>query len=112
MKLKGVNRIIIENLEGDKVFGKGPYTLLLKVRELGSLNKAAQEMGMSYSKAFNVIKKCEKAFKKQFMEREIGGAKGGGSTLTEDGLNLIKNYEHIVEEMDKKLEELLEEIDF
>ncbi|MDL2310625.1 LysR family transcriptional regulator [Peptostreptococcaceae bacterium OttesenSCG-928-C18] len=112
MRLKGQNKIIIENDEGERVFGKGPYKLLLKIKELGSLNKAANEMGMSYSKAFNVIKKCEKAFKKQFMTREIGGAKGGGSTLTEDGLKLIENYEYIVHQMEQKLDELLSEMDF
>ncbi len=112
MKIKGTNRIIFENAEGDKVFGKGPYLLLLKVKEFGSLNKAANEMGMSYSKAFNVIKKCEKSFSKQFMTREIGGAKGGGSTLTEDGLKLIESYEYIVSEMEKRLEELTSQVDF
>lgn len=112
MKINGITRIVLANEDGEKVFGKGPYVLLNKVKECGSLNKAAIELGMSYSKAFNVIKKCEKAMNKKFLNREIGGVKGGGSTLTEDGEKILKNYEKITKEINKKLDELIEELDF
>lgn len=112
MKIKGITRIILTNEDNEKAFGKGPYVLLSKVKECGSLNKAAIELGMSYSKAFNVIKTCEKAMNKRFLDREIGGVKGGGSTLTEDGEKILEKYEKISIEMDKKLDELIEELDF
>ncbi|QQK07123.1 winged helix-turn-helix domain-containing protein [Miniphocaeibacter halophilus] len=112
MKAKGVVRIILRTEDNKKFFGKGPYMLLLKVKELGSLNKAAKEMGMSYSKAFNVIKSCEKALNKKFLYREIGGIKGGGSKLTEDGEKIIEQYEHIVSEMNEKMNSLLDELNF
>ncbi|HHX69690.1 MAG: LysR family transcriptional regulator [Miniphocaeibacter sp.] len=112
MKAEGIVRIILENEDEKKFFGKGPYTLLLKVKELGSLNKAAKEMGMSYSKAFNVIKSCEKALDKKLLYREIGGVKGGGSKLTEDGEEIIEKYEYIVKEMNEKMNSLLDELEF
>ena len=52
--------------------------MLKKIEECGSLNKAASELGMSYSKAFQVIKNCETHLGIKFLDREIGGVKGGG----------------------------------
>lgn len=112
MKIQGDFRITLTTKENKKVFGKGPYIVLLKVKECGSLNKAARELNMSYSKAFNMIKNCEQALNKKLLIREIGGVKGGGSTITEECEEILKNYEFIVNEMDQKLSELLSELDF
>lgn len=112
MKIQGNFRVILTTDENEIIFGKGPYILLLKVKECGSLNKAANELNMSYSKAFNMIKNCEKALNKKLLIREVGGKKGGGSTVTEECEKLMKNYEYIVNEMDKKLDKLLGELDF
>ncbi|MDO5715813.1 MAG: LysR family transcriptional regulator, partial [Tissierellia bacterium] len=70
---------ITDEKKNEKFFGKGPYDILKRVEELGSLNKAAKDMHMSYSKAFNVIKRSEKILGKPLIVSEIGGAKGGGS---------------------------------
>ena len=43
------------------LFGMGRLMLLQKVLELGSLNKAAKEMGMSYRAAWGKIKMSEEA---------------------------------------------------
>ena len=47
--------IWIETDQGEKFFGRGPYQLLYRVNQLGSLNKASKEMNMSYSKAMNIM---------------------------------------------------------
>ena len=67
----------IKSDDGTKVFGQGPYRLLVLVDKLGSLNKAASEMGMAYSKALNILKNAERELKIELLEREIGGVKGG-----------------------------------
>lgn len=85
--------IWIKNDSGDKIFGQGPYTLLILVDKLGSLNKAAKEMKMAYSKAVSIIKKAEKELNMELLQREVGGAKGGGSTLTIEARELIGKYE-------------------
>lgn len=110
MKIKPVYRLWIENDKGEKVFGRGPYELLKKIEECGSLNKAASELGMSYSKAFQVIKNCETHLGIKFLDREIGGVKGGGSTLTEGGVEFIKLYEKACQETSRKMEEIGQEI--
>ncbi|NLY35850.1 MAG: LysR family transcriptional regulator [Tissierellia bacterium] len=82
----------IKDESGQRVFGEGPYQLLLLVDELGSLNKASIEMSMSYSKTINIIKKCETSLNIKLLEREIGGSDGGGSKLTKAGRDLVEKY--------------------
>ncbi|HHY04368.1 MAG TPA: LysR family transcriptional regulator [Thermoanaerobacterales bacterium] len=91
---------------GEKVFGKGPCVLLETVDRLGTLNKAAAELGMSYSKAWSIIKRAEKQLGFLLMERTTGGVDGGGSSLTPEGKQLIKNYRLFCEEADAFLDEL------
>lgn len=55
-------------------FGKGIEMLLLGVDKYGSLNRAAKEMGMAYSKAWNVLRLNESEFGIKFINRN--GAHG------------------------------------
>lgn len=82
-----------EDDNGKKFFGKGNYLLLKEIDKTKSLNKASKNLKMSYSKAFNIIKNSEKIYGEKFVYTEIGGANGGGSTLTEVGERLIREYE-------------------
>ncbi len=89
MKLTG--RFWLE-CEGVKVFGMGPCTLLEAVDRAGTLSQAADELGMSYSKAWSIIKRAESKLGFLLLERQIGGSDGGGSSLTEQGRRLTKSY--------------------
>ena len=75
----------------DAVFGRGVAALCRGVREYGSLNKAAKNMSMAYSKAWRIMKTTEKAFGVQLLERD--GAHG--STLTPEGDRLLDAYEEV-----------------
>ncbi len=88
-----------------KVFGEGPQMLLKKVEELGSLRQAALSMGMSYSKAWKVIKQIEAELQIKLLERTIGGKTGGGSTITSEAKDFIQKYEAIMASIDKKINE-------
>lgn len=90
---------------GEKVFGFGPLELLRNIEKKGSLRKAAEDMNMSYNKAWTLIKKLEKANGFIFLERQIGGTGGGSSTLTEDVKKLMDKYE----KFNNKLVEIIEE---
>lgn len=88
-----------------KVFGEGPLVLLKKVEELGSLRQAAFSMGMSYSKAWKVIKQIEGELNIKLLERTIGGKAGGGSTITSEAKDFIERYEAFMASIDEKIKE-------
>lgn len=99
----------IKDDEDERIFGEGPYKLLLLIDKLGSINKASNEMKMSYSKTMNIIKKCETSFNVKLLEREIGGTYGGGSKLTKAAEDLIERYGKFREISNKAIEEIYNE---
>lgn len=78
-------------------FGIGVAELLHGVRQYGSLYKAAESMGMAYSKAWRVINQIEKYLGFQMLIRQVG--RGCGSHLTERGATFLKCYDAFLEEM-------------
>lgn len=95
--------------EGEqRVFGKGPCMLLCAIEEKGSLRAAAASMGLSYSKATQMVHRAEEAFGFPLTEKTIGGKGGGGSQLTEEARVLVekfKAYEEACHEATTKLYE-------
>lgn len=89
--MKVAYKVWLEN--NGKVFGEGPYELLKRVEKTHSLHRAANEMGMSYSKAWRLIKTIEERLGFSLLDRRIGGPSGGGSEVTYDGKKLMKHYE-------------------
>ena len=101
--LQPIIRLAVKSSAADSnsQFGRGVANLCLGVREFGSLNAAAKDMKMAYSKAWRIIKETEAALGMQLLNRD--GAHG--STLTEDGNKLLDAYV----EVDKKLQQIAEE---
>lgn len=77
---------------GEKFFGPGPYRLLCGIEEKGSLRAAAADMGMAYSKAIAILHHAEAQLGFPLTCRKIGGSGGGGSVLTDQAKELMKNY--------------------
>jgi 8-oxo-dGTP diphosphatase len=75
------------------VIGEGSYALLKKINELQNLKAASDSLHMSYRYAWGVVKKIENAFGQKVVIGERGGIGRGKSTLTEQGLKLIAEYE-------------------
>ena len=90
--MKAVTRILFLDDNGEKFFGEGPYRLLLKTEETGSLHKAAKSMDMAYSKAMKLIKHAEEVLGFSLLTRAAGGVSGGGSSLTKEGKEWIARY--------------------
>ena len=86
-------RVTVCSDAGEKIFGEGPYRLLLGVDRLGSLNAAAKELGMAWSKANRIMRRAELLLGAALTEKRIGGAGGGGSALTPAARELIARYE-------------------
>ncbi|PIV20082.1 MAG: molybdenum-binding protein [Deltaproteobacteria bacterium CG03_land_8_20_14_0_80_45_14] len=89
-----------------KAFGEGPYRLLRNVERTGSLSKAAAEMGMSYSKAWRLMRNLEERLNFPLLERRVGGASGGGSSITPKARNLLQRYEKFHKDVQGALEKI------
>ncbi len=76
----------------DIFFGPGVVTLLTLTKEFESLNGAAKEMNLSYTKAYKMIKVAEKALGFKLLDRKIGGVGGGGSSLTPECVEFLEQY--------------------
>ena len=78
--------------DDDRLFGDGPADILRLVDKLGSLSKAAAEINMSYSQAWQLIDKLENKLGFKLLEKQVGGTEGGGSTLTKKGRLLMDTF--------------------
>ncbi|MGD9559854.1 MAG: hypothetical protein AB7V55_04515, partial [Oscillospiraceae bacterium] len=87
---------------GDFLYGPGPQQLLRLVEDSHSLRLACQRMGISYSKGWKMIKGLERMFGYAIVARQQGGKHGGGSEITPQGLELMRNYEAFVKEMNEQ----------
>jgi len=68
--------------------------LLRAIDEEGSLNAAAEVLGRSFSHAQRRVVELEDAFG-TLVERQRGGAGGGGSTLTDRARELLASFERL-----------------
>lgn len=107
-KLEATVRLTVENpkQKGGSVFGPGIAALCTGVQKLGSLNAAAKSMGMAYSKAWRIIKDTETALGFPLLIRD--GAHG--STLTEEGSQLLGIYASIQEKLTKESVKLYQKL--
>ena len=105
-----VNAKIWLEHDGEIIFGQGPRELLTRVKKLGSLSKAASSMKMSYSKAWNLINRIENELGYKLLEKKVGGASGGSSTLTDEGEGFIEKFEYVEQELKKAMDKITKEI--
>ncbi len=91
-----------------KVFGRGPSELLKRVEATGSLNRAASQMGMSYSKAWRLIKTMEEKLGFALLDKKVGGPAGGGSKVTPRARELIKRYDRFEKDVKESIERIYE----
>lgn len=99
-------RIWVDNK--GKAFGEGPYRLLQGVVETGSLHQAAARLRMSYRKAWTMLNNIEERLGFPLLERKVGGASGGGSTVTSAGTELMRHYEAFRKEAEQKIKQAFE----
>ncbi len=82
---------------GEIALGPGKVELLEFVRETGSIAEAAKQMGMSYMRAWTLIRTMNNCFKQPLVIAVRGGSKGGGgATLTETGSEALTLYQQMM----------------
>jgi molybdate transport system regulatory protein len=87
----------IEN-RGEVVLGGGKTDLLLAVDRLGSIQRAADEFGMSYRHAWGAIRKIEQRAGFKILDTKLG-RKDGGARLTPEGKAFIEKVDSLLEEL-------------
>jgi molybdate transport system regulatory protein len=90
---------------GEVVAGDGKVDLLERIEGMGSIQKAAGEIGMSYRHAWGFLKKMEKRGGIKLVETQIGGREGGGAKLTPAGKDFLRRYSAFREGLDEYIEE-------
>jgi molybdate transport system regulatory protein len=88
----------IEN-RGEVVLGGGKTALLLAVDQFGSIQRAADEFGMSYRHAWGVIKKIEQRAGFKIVDTKLGGKDGGGAQLTPKGKAFVKRVDSLLKDL-------------
>ena len=76
----------------DIALGPGKAELLAQIRQTGSINQAARRMGMSYMRAWSLVRTMNRCFKQPLVVVARGGEGGGGAVLTETGGRVAALY--------------------
>lgn len=97
-------RVRKEDFHGDGSFGRGVADLLYGVKNYHSLNLAAKDMGMAYSKAWKIIRLAEDALGIELLYR-LGK---NGSELTSDAEQFLRVYEEAQSEASKAVYKVFE----
>ncbi len=80
--------------------GPGKADLLDAVERTGSIRAAAEDLGMSYMRAWTLIRTMNATFRSPLVEKERGGPAKGGAHLTPRGRKVLELYR----KMEKKAE--------
>lgn len=91
-------------------FDENTAAFLIAVEERGSMLSACQARGISYSKAWKMIKLAEEQLGITFLERQTGGSGGGSSSLTPEGKNFIDRYHRLTERLQCAAEGIFAEV--
>ncbi len=101
-KLKVRSKVWLENEEGEVVFGLGRLKILEAVHRLGSIHAAGKELKIGYRAIWARVKAAEERLGEPLLIKKIGGATGGGSTLTPLAETLVVEYGRVQEEIKRE----------
>ncbi len=87
-------RLWLETDEG-RFLGIGRLELLEHIAALGSISKAAQAMGMSYKRAWDLVSSMNAQAASPLVSTQTGGSKGGGAVVTEAGQAAIAAFRDV-----------------
>jgi molybdate transport system regulatory protein len=92
-------------LEGNEgtFLGYGRIALLERIREYGSITKAAKALEMPYRKAWILIDSMNRQVPRPFVVTSAGGRKGGGTRVTAEGEKAIAVFWEIHDKFQKFL---------
>ena len=96
--------------DGALVMSDYRVRLLAAIHDTGSLAAAAQRMNLSYRRAWGKVRELEANMGRRLVDSAVGGAGGGGSRLTVDGLALVQRYQEFAEQARRSVAAIFNEI--
>ena len=75
--------------------GPGKIALMEHISKHGSIAAAGREMKMSYRRAWLLVDEINHIFREPLVDRQMGGAGGGGAHLTKLGRDVVGRYRAI-----------------
>ena len=86
---------------GEIALGPGKADLLAAISEQGSIAKGAKSLGMSYMRAWTLVKIMNQSFREPLVAVDRGGAGGGEARLTALGREVLKLYRTMIGQSEK-----------
>jgi molybdate transport system regulatory protein len=99
-------RFFANERTGAGEFCSGVAQLLQGVIDFGSINKATRSMNMAYSKAWKLIRECERGLGYPLLNKRPGD----GSVLTPEGKKLLEMHQALQAELDESINTRLREL--
>lgn len=81
---------------GEIALGPGKSDLLAAIEEHGSISRAAKSLGMSYMRAWTLVKIMNLSFCEPLVAVDRGGPLGGAAHLTPLGREVLKLYRGMI----------------
>lgn len=103
-------RIRIVGDDDTIVLGPGKADLLEAIAETGSIRGAAEQLGMSYMRAWTLVRTMNASFRSPLVEKERGGGAHGGATLTPRGKRVLRLYRAMEEKSLRSIARLWEKM--
>jgi molybdate transport system regulatory protein len=103
-------KVWIDDDYGKVIFGRGRVHMLEAIEHLGSMNKAAKELKMSYRALWGRIKSTENRMGAKVLTTRPGGGKESGSTLTPAGKRFLENYRRLSNRVIKQADQEFDKI--
>lgn len=104
-----VRPVIQVSVARQLTFLDGRVAMMLQlIGETGSVREACQRIQMSYSSGWNAIRTLENELGFTVVSRTQGGARGGSSSITKEGAELLKRYEGFRRELCAEADRLFE----
>jgi molybdate transport system regulatory protein len=102
-----VTKVLLINEKDNETFcGPGMSQLLEAISKTGTVRQACEEMNMSYSKGWKLLRRLEKWLGVQVTVRHQGGKGGGEAFLTQEGFDFLKKHTAFEKECQGAVEEL------
>jgi molybdate transport system regulatory protein len=99
----------LKNIGNKEIMDEDCLLLLLGIKKLGSIKQAAEEIEISYRKAWNVISKAEKMLGFGLVVKHRGGKLGGYTSLSPEGENLVNAYCSLKTDINKSIKRVTRE---